>query len=79
MYFNVEVFERDTIAEVAIQAVGLFHQDDAASLVIAQESNHFAEMFPSRYLGGFHVHKFAQDAQLMILCILAEEFELCRN
>ena len=76
MYFNVEVFERDAIAEVAVQAVGLFHQDNAAGLMIAQEPNHLTEMLSSRYLGCLHVHKFTQDIQLVVLCILAEEFKL---
>jgi hypothetical protein len=47
--------------------------------MIAKEPNHFTEMFAPRYLGGFHVHKFAQNTQLVVLRVLAEEFELRGN
>ncbi len=48
-------------------------------LVIAQKAHHFAELLPTRRLGCLDVHKFAQDAEVVLPCIFAEEFELCRN
>src|SRR2546430_2046515 len=59
----IQVLQRNRISEVAIQAVGLFHQYVAAFTVVFQESNHFFEILPARRLGGLDINKLLYDGE----------------
>src|SRR5215469_6633965 len=79
MDFNVELFERHAIAEVAIQPVSFLHEHDAARFVIAQKAHHLAELLSPGSFGGLHVNEFALDVELVALCVFAEKFQLRGN
>ena len=64
MDLGFQVFQGDCVPEIAIKAVGLFHQH-AAAVRAPQELHHLAEALTARRFRGFHVHEFPHDAKLM--------------
>ncbi|HET9281358.1 MAG TPA: hypothetical protein VFR24_05295 [Candidatus Angelobacter sp.] len=73
MDFYAQIFERDAIGKVAVQAVGLFDNHDPAFRMLLEELHHLAKLFAARGLGGFNVYKFAQDLDSIFERIFAEE------
>ncbi|HEX4003404.1 MAG TPA: hypothetical protein VHX36_12210 [Candidatus Acidoferrales bacterium] len=79
MDFDVEVFERDAIAEVTIEPVSLFHDSDATAWILAEEADHLAELLASCGLSRFHIDEFVDDFEFMRFGILAQQFQLRGN
>ncbi|HUO33664.1 MAG TPA: hypothetical protein VMU43_01615 [Candidatus Acidoferrum sp.] len=79
MDFDIEVFERDAIAEVAIKPVGLFHDGDATGWILPEEADHLVELLAARSLSRFHIDEFVHDFEFVRLGILAQQFQLRGN
>ncbi|HEY4683740.1 MAG TPA: hypothetical protein VIH17_10900 [Candidatus Acidoferrales bacterium] len=77
--FHFQVLERHAIAEVAVQAVGLFDDGDAAVWILPKEAHHLAELFAACNLRRFHVHELAHELEVVRARIFSQELQLSRN
>ncbi len=58
--FEVQFVERDPVLEVAVEAVGLLDEQDAAGLVLAEEREHLAEARAAGLLGRLDIDELLQ-------------------
>src|SRR5579883_361442 len=79
MNFNTKIFKSHAIAEVAIEPVGLFNDDDLTRSVLFQKVNHLAKLLSSSAFGGFHIHKLLKDLEALFKGVFTEHFQLSRN
>jgi hypothetical protein len=71
-----KVLESDSIPEIAIQAVGLLHQHDAAAGVRTQKLHHLLKTFPSGSFCSFYVDKLTADEKAVLDGIFAKHLEI---
>lgn len=58
---QVQVVDADPVLEVAVETVGLLHQQQAAGARSLEKTQHLREVGPARLLGGLHVHELAHQ------------------
>lgn len=76
--FEPELVERDPVLDVAVCAVGLFHQDRAA-FFLPQEGEHGIEGGPAGALRCLDVDELLGDRVALLLCVIMQEAKLCRD
>ena len=74
-----EFFDGHPVLQVAVEAVGLFHQHGAAGLRLLQQRDHFAEAGAARRLRRLHVRELLEHIEAVGAGIPAEQFQLGRN
>jgi hypothetical protein len=79
MDFGIKLVDRHPVLEVAIQAVGLLHEDGLHGLVLAEVADHLVEVCAPALLGRLHVDIFARDIEPVGLGVVAQQFELGRD
>jgi hypothetical protein len=73
---DAEFIDCDPVLDVPVQAVGLLNQDRAAGRVGLQKGEHLPELRTSRLLGGLHIDELAENRQLVIAGVLAQQLLL---
>jgi len=68
---QIEVVEPDPVLEVAVEAVGLLHQQQAAGTLSLEEVQHLREVGPARLLGRLHVHELTYQLDIASLGVAA--------
>ena len=77
---QVQLVQGDIVPEVAVQSVGLLHQDDAALGTRPFEVlHHLPEAGPSGALGRLHVDEFALDDEALTGRVLTQQLQLGRD
>nr|WP_287387638.1 hypothetical protein [Sphingobium sp.] len=79
MDFGIQFVDRHPVAQVAIEAVGLFDEDRLHRAVLAQKADHLAEAGAAALLGGLDVHIFRSDGQSIGFGMVTQELELSRD
>ena len=68
---QVEVVNADPVLEVAVEAVGLLHQQQAAGPLSLEEAQHLRKVGPARLLGRLYVHELAHQLDVAGLGVVA--------
>ncbi len=79
MNFDLQIFQRHAIAEVAVESVGLFHDGDAAGRIFPKETDHLSELFAACDLGRLYVHELMCDLEVMRPGIFPQQLQLRGN
>ncbi|MEE4450499.1 hypothetical protein V2S85_02520 [Novosphingobium resinovorum] len=79
MDFGIQFVDRHPITQVAIEAVGLFHEDGLHRAVLAEETDHLAEIGAAAVLGGLDVHIFGCNGEPVGFGVIAQKLELGGN
>ncbi|MGB9069888.1 MAG: hypothetical protein WCC21_15065 [Candidatus Acidiferrales bacterium] len=76
MNFNLQIFQRYTVAEIAIQPVRLLNDGHSASGILAEEMDHLSELFAASDLCRLYIHELVRDLEVMRAGILPQQFQL---
>ena len=79
MNFDLQIFQRHAIAEVAVESVGLLHDGDAAGRIFPKETDHLSELSAACDLGRLYVHELMCDLEVMRPGILPQQLQLRGN
>lgn len=79
MDLGVHVVERDPVAQVAVQAIGLLDEDDVDVAVAVEEVEHLHEVGAAGALGGLDVDELALDVDAVGRGVVSEQLLLGRD
>ena len=80
MNCSAEIVQGRPIFKIAVQAIGLFHQDRVTGrAVLHQILQHRRERGSAGSLGRFHVYEFFDDDQAMLDRVIPQRALLSRN
>ncbi|HLH07609.1 MAG TPA: hypothetical protein VKW78_10255 [Terriglobales bacterium] len=74
-----QFLEGDAVGAIAIQAVGLFDQHDAATIATFQQLPHLPELLAAGVLGRFHIDEFLLYAETAHARVFVQQFALRGN
>nr|WP_037517750.1 hypothetical protein [Sphingomonas sp. LH128] len=76
MDFGIKLVDRHPVAQVAIEAVGLFNENGLHGAVLAQEPDHLAEIGAPAVLSGLDVHIFGGNGEAIGFGMVVQQLEL---
>nr|WP_314717780.1 hypothetical protein [Sphingobium yanoikuyae] len=79
MDFGIKLVDRHPVAQVAIEAVGLFNENVLHGAVLAEEPDHLAKVGAPAVLGGLDVHIFGGNGEAICFGMVAQKLELRGN
>jgi hypothetical protein len=79
MDLDVQIVDDDPVAQIPVQAIGLFDQDGPAGRVASEVREHPAEAGPAAPFGRFDIGELVGDRDPVVEGVLAQKLLLGRD